>query len=214
MKIKVFASFLLILLMFGASFAHEKHGNKNANANCDANANTPANANGAASHPEHPAEDLPTRQPVSEFPTLHPLIVHFPIMLILLAAVLQVVSFLGFRREMCWIVLTLTTAGVVTAWLSSNVYHPHTTGLSESAQRLLSEHELYAGLTFWFALAAVIVKGVSVFLKRPWWSEVPATVLLAVAATTVSIAGHHGAELVHKEGVGPQGQFLEAEHDH
>lgn len=171
---------------------------------------------------EHSGADIaPLAEPVApvagridEFPTLHPLVVHFPIMLLLLAAALQIAALFVFKREFGWIVFLMAILGSIGAYLASNVFHPHTTGLSENAQRLLLEHELYAQITFWFALVTVLVKGVSVFLKRSWWSEILATLLLLVAATAVSITGHHGAELVHKEGVGPQGRFLEAEHDH
>ncbi|MHA6250018.1 hypothetical protein ACXYMU_18950 [Pontibacter sp. CAU 1760] len=38
--------------------------------------------------------------------------------------------------------------------------------------------------------------------------------LLAGAAYFVSMAGHYGAQLVHLEGVGPQGNYLEAAHEH
>lgn len=150
---------------------------------------------------------------VDEFPTLHPLVVHFPIMLLLLAAVLQIIAFFVFQREIGWVVLGMAFFGVIGAYLSSNVFHPHTAGLDENAQRLLTEHEWYASLTFWLGLIGTLAKGVSTFFRRPWWSEAVSLVLLLAAATAVSIAGHHGAELVHKEGIGPRGDFLEM-HDH
>lgn len=174
---------------------------------------------GTSSNTNSAVNALPIATPTprashSEFPTLHPLIVHFPIMLIILAAVLQLISLGVFRNEIGWLILALTFVGAITAWLSSNTFHPHTVGLNESAQQLLLEHEQYASLTFWFAVAGLAVKALSNFvLKRAWWSESVATLLLAGAAVAVAMAGHHGAELVHKEGVGPRGDFLEA-HDH
>ena len=39
-------------------------------------------------------------------------------------------------------------------------------------------------------------------------------VVLLSAAYDVPQAGHYGAQLVHIEGVGPQGDFLELEHEH
>lgn len=155
----------------------------------------------------------PAKKRVDEFPTLHPLVVHFPIMLLLLAAVLQIVAFFVFKREIGWVVLVMAFLGVVGAYLSSNVFHPHTTGLDENAQRLLTEHEWYASLTIWVGAAGTLAKGFSTFFRRPWWGEALSVVVLSAAAAAVSIAGHHGAELVHKEGVGPRGDFLES-HDH
>jgi hypothetical protein len=115
---------------------------------------------------------------------------------------------------MSWAVIGLSLLGAVGAWVASNIFHPHTAGLSENAQRLLAEHEVYAEYTIWLAAAGFAVKVISNFaLRRKWWSEAIVTLLLAGAAIAVGLAGHHGAELVHKEGVGPQGNFLE-KHDH
>ncbi len=208
---KVSMAIIFVVLLFaiigGEVSAHEGHNtNKPArNATAESNANVEALPAATAHDP---------RGGVSEFPTLHPLIVHFPIVLIILAAILQIVSFTVFRNELSWLVIAFTLFGSVTAWLSSNTFHPHTTGLTENSQRLLLEHELYASLTFWFAVAGLAAKSASkLILKSRWWSELAATLLLAAAAGAVAITGHHGAELVHKEGVGPRGDFLEA-HDH
>lgn len=206
---------IVILSAAAAAYAHEAH-NKNAPVS---NANT-------VSAPDEvtPGQAVPTPPPgiqtetsaqsMTEFPTLHPLIVHFPIMLIILAAVFQIVSMFVFRREMSWVVIFMTAFGALGAYLSSSVFHPHTAGLNENAQRLLTEHELYADWTLWMSLIGLVAKAISNFvLSRRWWSESVATVSLILAAIAVGIAGHHGAELVHKEGVGPKGQFLEM-HDH
>jgi len=215
---------IFILLLFWVSicapgvFAHEGH-NKNAanvNANSAASSEQRKDANATAEPVQQPdsVADPNAGSHTAEFPTLHPLVVHFPIVLIILAAIIQLASIFVFRRELSWLVVFLAAFGAVGAYLSSNVFHPHTTGLSENAQRLLTEHELYADWTFWLAVAGLFAKGVSnFFLDRKWWSEAIACVALILAATAVAVAGHHGAELVHKEGVGPQGKFLE-KHDH
>ena len=191
-------------------FAHEAHntaaGNTNANSGQSSEANM-ADVSAAAPMNEAPAQ-------IAEFPTLHPLVVHFPIVLVILAAAFQVISLIVFRREMSWAVIGLSLLGAVGAWAASNIFHPHTAGLSENAQRLLTEHELYAEYTIWLAAAGFAVKVISNFaLRRKWWSEAIVTLLLAGAAIAVGLAGHHGAELVHKEGIGPQGNFLETD-DH
>ena len=56
-----------------------------------------------------------------------------------------------------------------------------------------------------------ICHNVAVGSVLPFWkSEAVVFVLLVGASVTVSIAGHHGAQLVHMGGVGPQGQYLES----
>ena len=44
--------------------------------------------------------------------------------------------------------------------------------------------------------------------------ELIVAVPLIASAVTVSIAGHHGAMLVHMEGIGPMGKGLESVEDH
>ena len=196
------------------AFGHDEH-NKNTAGNTAVHSSVQEIPSGTEhTHTPNSVSSEAPAAPVTEFPTLHPLIVHFPIMLILMAAAFQIVSLTVFRREMGWTVIVLSAMGVVGAYLSSNVFHPHTQGLTENAQRLLEEHELYAQYSLWLAGAGFILKLTSeVLLKRQWWSEAAVTVVLLGAAIAVAVAGHHGAELVHKEGVGPRGDFLERD-DH
>ena len=150
----------------------------------------------------------------SDFPNLHPLVVHFPIVLLLLAAVAQVVQFFVFRYELSWVTLVLLIAGFAGAYIAGTYVHPHPEGLSEFTQKVLEEHEQYASLTIWLSGVAVVLKIVSHFwLKRIIWSEILVCMVLISAAYTVSMAGHHGSQLVFIEGVGPQGKHLE-EHTH
>ena len=201
---------LVVIAGFYVVSAHENHNKQAANATASSNSNIAGDGKAV------PASDLPIESAthLTEFPTLHPLVVHFPIMLIILAAAFQLVSLFVFRREMSWVVVVLSALGVVGAYLATYPFHPHTTGLTENAQRLLVEHELYASYTLWLAAAGFVLKSVSQFLLgRRWWSEGVVTVVLLGAAVAVAVTGHHGAELVHKEGVGPRGNFLEM-HDH
>ncbi len=157
-------------------------------------------------HPSAHTENKP-----ADFPNYHPLVVHFPIVLLIVATVLQIWSLFGYRKEMGLAALVILIAGVISAWLASNVFHAHVASLPESTLRLFEEHERFAAYTFWFSSAAAVGKTVSHFLlARRWWSEALVVVLLLAAAVAVSITGHHGAQLVHIEGIGPKGQFLES----
>jgi len=147
----------------------------------------------------------------NDFPNYHPLVVHFPIVLLIVATVLQIWSLFGYRKELGLAALVILIAGVISAWLASNVFHAHVASLPESALRLFEEHERFASYTFWFSLAAAVGKGVSHFLlARRWWSEAIVVLILLAAAVAVSITGHHGAQLVHIEGIGPKGHLLES----
>ncbi len=162
--------------------------------------------------PETNAELTPMRHATDDFPNYHPLVVHFPIVLLIVAALFQMLSFFTYRKEFSAATVLFLFVGTISVWLASNIFHAHPAGLPEDIRVLYEEHELMAKYTWWLALAALASKGVShFFLNRKWWSEAVVLALLVGASITVSIAGHHGAQLVHIKGVGPQGQYLEME---
>ena len=150
---------------------------------------------------------------LSEFPNLHPLVVHFPIVLLLLAFISQLASFFVFQKPLSWVTILLLLGGIIGAVFASNVFHPHTTGLTENMQKMLETHELYASLTTWLAVIALFLKIISHnWLNRKRWVEIVVLIFLAGSAITVSLAGHLGAQMVHVEGIGPQGNYIE-QHD-
>lgn len=205
--------FVVFVTAVAAVKAHEAH-NKPSTNTATANAQTASSNEANVGSLSSPAATEVHDHGLAEFPTLHPLVVHFPIVLLIIAAVFQILSLFIFRREFSWAVVFLVFFGVIGAYFASSVFHPHTTELSENAQRLLVEHERYAELTFWLAVGGLLAKLVSNFVfKRPWWGETVVTLALIGSSIAVALAGHHGAELVHKEGVGPKGMFLEM-HDH
>ncbi len=157
-----------------------------------------------------------TMAPFSAFPNLHPLVVHFPIVLLLLAFAFQIVSFFAFQKAFSWATIFLLLFGFIGAWIASEYAHPHTTGLSDHAYRVLVEHERYASITLWSSGIALLLKIVSYrYLKLNKWTEILVALLLLISATAVSLAGHHGAQLVHIEGIGPKGNYLETgSHEH
>jgi uncharacterized membrane protein len=174
-----------------------------------ANVNTASNAETKVE-----AAHVPMNMPmniVEDFPNYHPLVVHFPIVLLIFAGVFQILAFFVYRNEFSIATLILLALGTVSVWLASNTFHAHPANLPEQMNALFESHELMAKYTWWLALAALAGKVVShFFIKRKWWSEALIVILLVGAAITVSIAGHHGAQLVHMGGVGPQGNYLES----
>lgn len=200
---------LLTVLLFagltGTLLAHERH---------DSPSPTPQAANAASPAPAAPVETKTEPMPmnmVEDFPNYHPLIVHFPVVLLIFAAVFQILSFVIYRKEFSMATLLLLLVGTISVWLSSNTFHAHPMNLPEHVSDIFETHELMAKYTWWLALVALAGKSVShFFVSRKWWSEAVVFVLLIAASITVSIAGHHGAQLVHMGGVGPQGNYLES----
>ena len=202
-KIVYLLSFLLLFITTSA-LAHDssKHKKK---ADTTAHAHVQADSASAIISANTP--------PLNEFPTLHPLVVHIPIMLLMLAAVVQLVSLFLFKRELSWTAWAMLLIGFVGAYASSNWFHAHASNLPPATQALLEEHELYADYTIWLSGAALVVHSINLFfLKRKLWLSIIAAGLITASAVVVAIAGHHGAELVHKHGVGAKGIMLEQHH--
>ena len=70
---------------------------------------------------------------MSDFPNLHPLVVHFPIVLLLLAVFSQIVSFIIWKKQLNWVTFLLLVGGFLGTYVASILVHPHTTGLTEAA---------------------------------------------------------------------------------
>ncbi len=147
------------------------------------------------------------------FVTFHPLVVHFPIVLLIIAALMQFVGLFYTKNNWDYIILFLLAGGALGAYLAGSFFHPHTEGLSHQAHEILKRHELFATLTLISSVTALFFKIVSIFLlkSRKKMFDIITAIILIVSAMSVSEAGHWGAHLTHIEGVGPQGKYIERE---
>lgn len=171
---------------------------------------------------------------LSDFPSLHPLIVHFAIVLIILAAALQLLNAIILKKDLAWLIAAILSIGFLAAWFASRDLHPHTHGLSEHAELVLEQHEKFADWTINTAVAGLVLQITYMLaLGYKWHSNSPSgqsrhvftglfkrggailvAIVLLASSYCVARAGHYGAQLVHIEGIGPQGKFLEMEHQH
>lgn len=209
MKIAIITLFIMLIAAFtGNIFAHGDHHHSGVR---DSVSQTASSQKGDTAMQKTMAEHQ-QMEAVDAFPNYHPLVVHFPIVLILMAVFFQLLSFFIYKKEFSIATIILLFLGVLSAWLASNTFHAHPAELTGKAKDIFETHEQMALLTWWFSLGALITKiGSHFFLERKWWIESIATVLLIVSAVSVSIAGHHGSMLVHMEGIGPMGNHLESE---
>lgn len=141
-----------------------------------------------------------------QFPNLHPLVVHFPIALLVAAVLTQfTVLFLPKNANLKWLTFLLLIGGCIGALIAIQT-SVHVSGeADDKAIEIFETHRLFGLLTFWFSLAATILRFVSIKWFRKRRIEIILTILILSIGIFVTIAGHHGAQLVYIYNVGPQG---------
>lgn len=163
---------------------------------------------------EH-SHDMKVTADLDDFPNLHPLIVHFPIVLLIIGAFLAIVNAFFLKKDIDWVITGLVLVGTLGAYLAGRTFHPHTHDLTEHAKLVLAQHDKWANWTIYLSITGLAAQVISQFvLKQRRWAVVVTALILIGSAYAVSRTGHYGAQLVHIEAVGPQGNFLETEEIH
>lgn len=133
------------------------------------------------------------------FPNFHPLIVHFPIVLIVLAFLFHLLSYFvtwDIHHLNLWVLF----GGFISACISAFIIHPHVGDISEIQKEILEEHE-------WLSYITIGLSGIaSVFYwktknEQYGWKRILLTIILGIATLFISLSGHHGAQLTHIENV-------------
>lgn len=150
----------------------------------------------------------------SDFPSLHPLVVHFPIVLILLAALFQALVTWKNWQQIRWATLLIMGGAFLSALAAGTVFHAMPSDdAPKAAMEIYRSHDQYAQYTIWMSGIALLLKGIGDFFKihhRTY--DVVVLVAAILAAIFLSVTGHHGARLVHVAGVGPMGRYLMKDH--
>lgn len=150
-----------------------------------------------------------------QFPNLHPLVVHFPIVLLLLAAFLQIIQLFIMNRNMDWVIFLAVGGGFIGAYLAGELFHPHPQDLDAIAKEVMHHHDKFAEWTIYSSALAAVLKLVSVFfVKQKRGFEIVVAAVLLFSAYSVAEAGHYGSQLVYIEGVGPQGSHVKGDEEH
>ncbi len=138
------------------------------------------------------------------------MIVHFPIVLLLLAAVMQLAGFFVKNKGFHYTILVLAVLGYTLAYFAAAWRHPQIEreAVSAAVLAIFDEHQFYARWSVYLGGAGAVLKGVELYFRQRFFLAALTALALLGAATAVAVSGHHGAELVHKHGVGPKGGFL------
>ena len=137
---------------------------------------------------------------LDEFPTLHPMVVHLPVVLLPFAFLLLVIEFFSRPKSPQLPSIIATFGGTAGALMASYWLHPHVESISRDALEVLEAHDLFAYITMGLA------SGASMFLllryfrwnspDRRWWNG-SALILLLFSSLSVAVTGHLGATLSH-----------------
>jgi uncharacterized membrane protein len=138
---------------------------------------------------------------------LHPMIVHFPIALLIIGFIADLAGLISKREffsKMGFYLLVLGTLGVVAAYFSGNFAGE---GVEEagSLEQALETHEHAAQLTLWLMLGAALVRIALVWMKK-YKGVIKYAAFAVFFAGVLSVArtGYYGGELVYKHAAGVQ----------
>ncbi len=152
-----------------------------------------------------------------DFPSLHPLVIHFPVVLILISVAFQAIAVWNPNwTQIRWATLLLMAGGFFSSLLASTLFHAMITpNARKLALETFANHEEFAQYTLWTSGIVLLLKIVGIFYitnRRSF--EILIFVGAIITAIFLSITGHRGARLTHVYGVGPQGKYLMEEHEH
>ena len=146
---------------------------------------------------------------LKEFPNLHPLIVHFPIVLLLLALLAQITSlFFPKNIHLKWLTFFFLLTGCIGTFIAIQTAVHISGDADDKALEIFETHQRFGNLTLWFSIAATIIRFATLKLVKKKLLEIILTILLITISVFVTITGHHGAQLVHIYDVGPKGNSV------
>ncbi len=141
---------------------------------------------------------------------LHPMIVHFPIALLIVGFLADAIGLFlkkDFFSKAGFYLLILGTLGVVAAYISGNLAGG---GITEagSLKQALETHESAAELSLWLMVIAALVR-ITLILTKKYVGTFRWVALFIFLIGMLSIArtGYYGGELVFKHAAGVQFNF-------
>ncbi len=135
---------------------------------------------------------------------LHAMIVHFPIALLLVGFLSEIIGLFSTRfffRQAALYLLILGTAGVIAAFFSGDAAGA---GMEEGSMgKALALHEQAAEVTLWLTIAAVTLRVATTILNSGQiWIKITAFVLFTLSVAAVARTGYLGGQLVFQHAAG------------
>ena len=138
---------------------------------------------------------------------IHPMIVHFPIALLIVGFLFDITGLFIKRNFFSWAgfsLLILGGLGVIAALLTGNLAG---SGIAEEGmlKQALETHKSAALITVWLVAATVVFRVLLVWLKKyTGLLRVAAIGLFFISVLSIARTGYYGGELVYKHAAGVQ----------
>jgi uncharacterized membrane protein len=137
---------------------------------------------------------------------LHAMLIHFPIALLLVAFLSEIISLFlkkEFFKNVAFYLLILGTLGTVAAYITGNAAGE---GVEEGPLKIPMElHEQAATITLWLAIITAIFQITLFFLKyKTTFTRSIGIILFATLIAAVSRTAYLGGQLVYNHGAGVQ----------
>ncbi|OMP74785.1 DUF2231 domain-containing protein [[Flexibacter] sp. ATCC 35208] len=135
---------------------------------------------------------------------LHAMVVHFPIALLLVGFLFEVIGFFYkkvFFRQSAFYLLILGTLGTVVSYLAGNAAGE---GLEEGPlNKAMELHEQAATIALWLTIiTSAVYLCIHFFKYYKSWARIISVILFACVIAAISRTGYLGGELVYKHGAG------------
>lgn len=135
---------------------------------------------------------------------LHAMAVHFPIALLIVGFLFEVISFFykkEFFRQSAFNLLILGMLGTVVSYLAGNAAGE---GMEEGPlNKAMKLHEQAAIISLWLTIiAALVYAGIYVLKYNKSWLRIIAVLLFAGVIGSIARTGYLGGQLVYKHGAG------------
>lgn len=137
---------------------------------------------------------------------LHAMFIHFPIALLIVGFLSEVISLFSkreFFKRGGFYLLVLGTLGTIASYLSGNAAGE---GIEEGPlEKVMELHEQAATITLWLTIATALVYA-AVFISqyKKSWVKVVSIILFAAVIGGIARTGYLGGQLVYKHGAGVQ----------
>jgi len=140
----------------------------------------------------------------------HPQIIHFPIALLLLAVITELLSYFWQKEFFRKMTFSLLVVGVITAFfaIQSGEAAVDNLGNIKSIKSLLNQHEQAGEWILRIFGFVLLIKAILLYLKKDIFSvKLFLTLMMMVGLFQIYQVGHFGGILVYEKGVGVQQLF-------